>query len=324
MSTYLVTGAAGFIGSEIAGQLLEAGHAVAGLDNLNDSCDARLKQHRLGRLNAHPRFEFHKADITIPGQLRAVFSGRKIAAVLHLAARPGVRASVEQPAACVETNVNGTLNVLEAMREAGVSRLALASTSSLYAGETTPFHEGQCANAPRSPYSASKKAAEALARAWHHLHGFDVAVLRYFTVYGPAGRPDMSVLRFIQAIAEGRELSLFGDGSQRRDWTYVEDIARGSIAAVEKVSGHEIINLGGGGTPVAVNEIIAFLETEIGRAAHRKHAPTHPADMPETSADTSKAARLLGWSPRVSWREGLRRTVAWYRENASWLAAMRM
>lgn len=196
--------------------------------------------------------------------------------------------------------------------------MVLASTSSLYAGQPMPFREDLPVNTPISPYAASKKAAEMLAYSYHYLYGLDVSVVRYFTVFGPAGRPDMSIFRFIKWIDEGTPIELFGDGSQARDFTYVDDIARGTIAAVKPV-GYEIINLGGGNNPISINEVIAFIETALGKQAAIQRKPFHRADMKQTYADISKAGHLLGWSPEVAPHEGFARTVRWYRENASWL-----
>jgi nucleoside-diphosphate-sugar epimerase len=196
----------------------------------------------------------------------------------------------------------------------------LASTSSLYAGQPPPFTEDFSANSPLSPYAATKKAAEVMATSFHNLHKTDVSILRYFTVFGPAGRPDMSVFRFIKWIDEGTPLDIFGDGSQMRDFTYVDDIADGTVRAAEISIGCEIINLGGGSKPVPLNAVIAFIENELGKKAIRRPLPFHTADMSETAAVISKAERLLGWTPRVSWQEGLRRTVAWHRANREWVA----
>jgi nucleoside-diphosphate-sugar epimerase len=320
MARYLVTGAAGFIGSQVARVLLQSGHEVVGLDSFNEAYDPRLKRYRAGELARQAGFKLHEAELTDRRRLDAVFAeggGRPrnhlppFAGVLNLAARAGVRPSVEDPWAYVEANVTGTLNLLDACRRFGVGKFVLASTSSLYgAHNPVPYREDAGTDRPLSPYAASKKAAETMAYAYHHLHALDVSVLRYFTVYGPAGRPDMSVFRFIRRIAEGEPLVLYGDGGQERDFTYVDDIARGTVAALAPL-GYEVINLGGD-RPVKLVEIIERLEQLLGRAARIDRRPAHPADVPATWADITKARLLLGWSPQIPLEEGLARCVAWY------------
>jgi len=316
VATILVTGAAGFIASRVCAMLLEDGHEVVGVDSVNDAYDPRLKWHRLDGLRGRERFEFRQLDISDLEALRPVFAERRepFAAVLNLAARAGVRYSMENPFVYLSTNGMGTLNVLELMRAHGVTKHVLASTSSLYAGQPMPYVETAAVNEPISPYAASKKAAEVMAYTYHHLYGIDSTVCRYFTVYGPASRPDMAMLRFIRWIDEGNPIELFGDGEQSRDFTYVDDIARGTIAAMRPV-GYEIVNLGAGNTPVTVNTLIRKLEERLGKTAVIDRKPAHKADMTHTWADISKAKRLFGWEPRTSLDEGLDRTVAWHREN---------
>lgn len=313
--TFLVTGAAGFIGARVCARLLSDGHAVVGVDNLNDYYSPRLKSHRLSGLAAHEGFRFHEMDIESLPRLEEVFAANDFAAVVNLAARAGVRYSMENPHVYMSTNAQGTLNLLECMRKHGVKKFVLASTSSLYAGQPTPFVETLPVNTPISPYAASKKAAEVMAYTYHHLFGIDVSVVRYFTVYGPAGRPDMSPYRFIKWIAEESPITIYGDGKQSRDFTYVDDIAAGTVEALRDV-GYEIINLGGGREPVTLLDMISMLERKLGRRARLDFRPFHSADMMETSADISKASRVLGWSPKVGMDEGLDRTVEWYQSNS--------
>ncbi|KAA5543808.1 NAD-dependent epimerase/dehydratase family protein [Roseiconus nitratireducens] len=314
--TYFVTGCAGFIASRVAALLLESGHRVVGVDNLNDYYDVSLKQHRVDSLTSE-RFEFHPVDIESAAALAPLFDANQFDAVFNLAARAGVRYSMENPHIYLTTNSIGSLNLLDQMRRTGVKQYVLASTSSLYAGQPTPFVETLPVNTPISPYAASKKAAEVMAYSYHHLYGIDVSIVRYFTVYGPAGRPDMSIFRFIRWIDDGVPIQLFGDGEQSRDFTYVDDIARGTIAAAKPL-GYEIINLGGGGTPVSLNQLIGMLEERLGKKAVIEHHPFHKADMHTTSADISKAGKLLGWKPQVSLEQGLDESVRWYRANEPW------
>ena len=266
LNTVLVTGCAGFIASQVCQQLLERGDWVVGIDNLNDYYDVSLKHHRLNQLRQHPRFTFQQIDIEQRAQLAELFQSHSFSAVLNLAARAGVRYSMENPFVYMTTNAMGNLNLLEEMRHRGIKKYVLASTSSLYAGQPMPFDEQLPVNTPISPYAASKKAAEMMAHAYHHLYGLDVSVVRYFTVFGPAGRPDMCIFRFIQWIDQGHPIELFGDGNQSRDFTYVDDIARGTIAAATPV-GFQVINLGGGKRPITLNQIIQDLEHRLGKKA---------------------------------------------------------
>ncbi|MBI3884649.1 MAG: SDR family NAD(P)-dependent oxidoreductase [Opitutae bacterium] len=323
MATYLVTGAAGFIAARTAEMLLDAGHTVVGVDNLNDYYDVRVKQHRLARLTTRPNFTFVRLDIEQMAALEPLFARHRFDAVLNLAARAGVRYSIRNPHVYLTTNINGTVNILELMHRHGVQKHVMASSSSLYAGQAMPFTEDLPVNAPVSPYAASKKAAEMMAYTYHHLYQIDSSVLRFFTVYGPAGRPDMSPFRFTKWIDEGVPLELFGDGTQARDFTYVDDIARGTIAALKPL-GYEIINLGGGRDPVMLTTLIEKLETLLGKKARCDRKPFHVADVKATWADITKAKRLLDWQPEVGLDEGLQRSVAWYRENKSWLKDVKL
>ena len=319
---YLVTGAAGFIASQVCRQLLEQGDQVIGVDNLNDYYDVRLKKWRLDQLTSHPNannFRFVKLDIENQENLKELCrSEGPFDAVLNLAARAGVRYSMENPHVYLSTNAEGSLNLLECMREYGYSKFVLASTSSLYAGQKMPFTEDLAVNEPLSPYAASKKAGELMAYSYYKLYGFDVSVVRYFTVFGPAGRPDMSIFRFIKWIDEEVPIELFGDGSQSRDFTYIDDIAKGTIAATKEV-GYEIINLGGGRNPVSLNTVISKLEELIGKKAKIEHKTFHIADIKETWADIIKAKQLLGWEPKTTLDQGLENSVKWYIDNRDWL-----
>lgn len=323
MANILVTGAAGFIAARVCELLLEQGFKVVGVDNVNDAYDPRLKRHRLAKLAAKPGFEFHELDIENRESLKPVFAAGGFAAVLNLAARAGVRYSMENPYVYLRTNAIGTLNVLELMREFGIKKHVLASTSSLYAGQPMPYAETAPVNEPISPYAASKKAAEVMSYTYHHLYGIDSTVCRFFTVYGPASRPDMAMLRFVRWIDEGTPIELFGDGEQSRDFTYVDDIARGAIAGMKPL-GYEIINLGGGKEPVTMNLIIAELEKRLGKKAKVNYREAHVADVRDTWADIRKAKQLLDWEPQVLLKEGLDNTVAWHLENRELVMGLKL
>jgi nucleoside-diphosphate-sugar epimerase len=312
----LVAGCAGFIGSKVCELAVGAGHEVLGIDNLSDAYDVRLKQWRLARIEALPAFHFERADITDRGGLEAILRQGRFDVVVNLAARAGVRQSLVDPWAYYQANVLGTLNLLAACREYGVGKFVLASTSSLYAGAALPFDESRPTDRPLSPYAASKKAAETMGHAYAHLYGIDVTILRYFTVYGPAGRPDMSPFRFVQWIFEGRPVTIYGDGGQSRDFAYIDDVAAGTLAAID-LAGYEIVNLGTE-QQIPLLDLVRIIEQLAERKATLVHLPPNPADLPATWASIGKARARLGWEPRVTLREGLTRLVGWYRENRSW------
>lgn len=318
MARYLVTGAAGFIASKVCEQLLADGHSVIGVDDLNDAYDVRLKNWRLQQLRTSPNFSFSQTDIRDFEGLEKVFKEHgRLEAVINLAARAGVRASVENPWVFVNTNLTGTLNLLELCQRTGIPKFVLASTSSIYgANAPLPTPEEADSSHPLQPYAASKKAAEALCHSYHFLHGLDVTIFRYFTVYGPAGRPDMVMFRFTQWIAEGRPVKLNGNGEQSRGFTYVDDIARGTILGLKPL-GYEVINLGGHET-ITINEMIQSLEKLIGHRANIEYLPAHRADMLTNWANVDKARQMLGWQPEVSLQEGMSRLVDWYMRERAW------
>lgn len=357
MATYLVAGVAGFIGSRVAELLLAEGHSVAGIDNLNDYYDVRLKYFRLARLAeaagceaaqikvikdqvtkplaqvadfrsqvsavSPGRFTFRHLDIEDFAALETLFATHRFDAVINLAARAGVRASIEQPELYRRTNVQGEENILKIQAHHGIRKHVVASSSSVYAGCAMPFVEEARLGVMQSPYAETKRQAEQLAHEYHQRHGLDVTALRYFTVFGPAGRPDMAPLRFIKWIAEGTPLTLYGDGTQARDFTYVDDIARGTVLALKPV-GYEIVNLGGGRNPLSLQRVIAMIEEAVGRKAQIAGQPPSSADMKETWADIAKAERLLGWKPQISPSEGFKRTVDWYLANRGWLKDIKL
>lgn len=315
---YLVTGCNGFIGSAITEQLINSGHYVVGIDDNNDYYDVRLKVYRLNRLERHKSFEFYNLDICQHEQLREIFKRHSFDSVLNLAARAGVRKSIEQPEHYVSTNIMGTLNLLRCCHEFEVAAYVMASTSSLYAGAEMPFVESCDVSRPISPYAATKLGAEAIAYTYHHLYNTNVSVLRYFTVFGPAGRPDMSPFRFIEFVRRGLPITLYGDGSATRDFTYISDIARGTISAIN-LTGYNVINLGGGRTPMTIATMIATIAIQLNKMATIEYLPAVAADMQNTAANIDKAKSLIDWQPEVETRDGFERTVQWHVDNVSLL-----
>lgn len=316
MSKYLVTGCAGFIASKVTGLLLSQGHEVTGIDNINDAYDPRLKHWRLNQIKGNSGFTFHRLDICDRDNLKNVFT-QGFDAVINLAARAGVRQSVENPWVYFETNVTGTLNLLELCREHQVYKFVLASTSSVYGtNNPQPFQEDAATNGPLSPYAASKKAAEVLCYTYHYLYGIDITIPRYFTVYGPAGRPDMSLFRFVQWISKGIPVTVFGDGQQSRDFTYVDDIASGTVAALKPV-GYEVVNLGSD-RPTVLMDTIKTIEQMLEEKANIEFQPAHASDVLATWANISKAKTLLEWQPQTTLNQGIQNLVDWYQSNESW------
>jgi nucleoside-diphosphate-sugar epimerase len=322
MKKILVTGSAGFIGARVSEMLLEEGYQIVGVDNLNDYYDVNLKLWRLEKLKKHSNFIFYKISVENYNELKTIFQENCPEAVINLAARVGVRYSLENPFIYLSTNSGGNLNLLELCREYGVTKFVLTSTSSLYAGQKMPFKESLLVNTTISPYAASKKAAEMMAHTYHYLYGLDVTILRYFTVYGPAGRPDMAAFRFIKWIMGGVPLEIFGDGCQKRDFTYIDDIARGTIKALKPL-GYEIINLGNN-HPYKLLEIIRIIEKYVGEKAEFRYKELHKADMKATWADINKARELLDWWPQVSLEEGTKRTVEWTKNNWEWIQKIKI
>ena len=317
MGSIVVTGCCGFIGYKVTDLLLERGYGVVGIDIMNDYYDPRLKELRLSLLRGRDRtgaFHFHRIDIADRSEVRTVFSNHAVAGVINLAARAGVRASVEDPWAYLDTNVKGTLNLLECCREHGVGKFVLASTSSVYGDNTDiPFSVDDRTDHPLAPYSATKKGAEVLCYSYHYLYATNITIPRYFTVYGPMGRPDMSIFRFIKNIDMGKAIPVFGDGRQKRDFTYIDDIAEGTIRCL-KPDGYNIFNLGNDG-PVELMYVINLIEEHLGRKATIEWLPLHPADITATWADINSSRQTLEWSPTVTIEEGVLRTVEWYRKN---------
>ncbi len=323
MATILLTGTAGFIGYHTAIKLLKNKIKIIGIDNINDYYDTKLKLYRLRQLKKYDNFKFRKVDIEDYSKLNGIFRNNRIDKVINLAARAGVPYSKKNPFVYLNTNTMGTLNLLESMKEFGVKKIVLASTSSLYAGEKMPFKEDLHVNTPISVYAATKKSAEMLAFTYHSLYNLDVSVLRYFTVYGPAGRPDMSIFRFIKWIDEGNPIELFGDGTQSRDFTYVDDIANGTISAMKHL-GYEVINLGGGNKPISIIKVIQKIEKLLSKKAKIDFRGFLDTDIKETKANINKAKKLLGWEPKYNFDKGLKITVDWYLENKKWLKNIKL
>lgn len=322
MKTVLLTGAAGFIGSHVAQILLATGHSVIGLDNMNEYYDARLKQYRLDQMLPHGSFHFVRADVLDAQAIEILFKGKSIDAIIHLAAMAGVRYSQERPEEYISTNIGGTLNVLRLAEKHGVRNIVFASSSSVYSGCPIPFREESASDAPISTYGATKKSGELLMHVFHALYGINVVVLRYFTVYGPQGRPDMSYFKFIRSIDEGRPLDINGDGTQTRDFTFVEDAARATMNALS-LDGYHILNVAGGKEPVAVNELIDSVANLMGKKATIRYGQRLKTDLERTQADISKARALLKWEPRVDFRKGIRTTVEWHLKNREFVRNLR-
>jgi UDP-glucuronate 4-epimerase len=311
----LVTGAAGFIGSHVCEALLARGDAVIGLDNFNDYYEPARKWANVEAALKQPAYRLVEGDVRDGALLAELFDREGFDKVCHIAAMAGVRTSIEQPELYESVNVGGTLNVLEQVRRHGVKTFVFASSSSVYGADNpVPFREDAVVTRPISPYAATKVAKEVLAYTYHHLHGLHCTGLRFFTVYGPRGRPDMAPYLFTKWIAEGHPLRQFGDGSSRRDYTYIDDIVSGVVAALDAGLPYELINLGRGET-IYLSDFIQLVEEIVGREAIIIQEPPKPGDMPITYADITKARRLLGYGPTVSVREGMRRFWAWYQRH---------
>ncbi|MGH7969162.1 MAG: SDR family NAD(P)-dependent oxidoreductase [Limisphaerales bacterium] len=311
---FLVTGGAGFIGSHVCERLLQTGHAVWAFDDLNDFYEPSLKRRNLRDLQSLAKpFEFVHGDLTEPAALQELFAGVKFYQVIHLAARAGVRPSLEQPALYQRVNVEGTVNLLEAARKAGVRKVTIASSSSVYGvNSKVPFAESDPIVSPISPYAASKLACEALGHVYHHVYGFDVVMLRFFTVYGPRQRPDLAIHKFARLISQGKPIPVFGDGSSARDYTYVSDTLDGILACTQREFGYQIYNLGESQT-VTLHRLIELLERGLGTKAILDRQPAQPGDVPVTCADISKARAALGYKPSVPIELGIPLFIDWFK-----------
>ena len=310
----LVTGSAGFIGSHLVKHLLDRGDTVVGLDNFNDFYDPRVKRANIAEFEGRSCFRQIEGDIRDRGLLEGVFEAHCPDTVVHLAAMAGVRPSLENPRHYFDVNVNGTLNILECMRGHGDPNLVFASSSSVYGGnKKVPFSEEDDVSCPVSPYAASKRACEIMCYTFHHLYGLDVHCLRFFTVYGPRQRPEMAIHKFVRRVDQGELIPVFGDGSSRRDYTYIDDIMDGVLKSIDLCDGFRIYNLGESDT-ITLASLVGKIETAVGAVAKIERLDDQPGDVPTTYADISRARDELGYDPRVSIEEGLKRFVAWYRE----------
>jgi UDP-glucuronate 4-epimerase len=308
----LITGVAGFIGSHVAESLLADGWEVLGVDNFDPFYDPGLKRENIRALRKSKAFKLVEADIQDREQLESAVGSAKLDAIVHLAARAGVRPSIELPKLYADVNVSGTVEVLELARRREVPRFVFASSSSVYGErEGSPFREEDNVDHPISPYAATKKAGELIGYTYHHLYGLPIFCLRFFTVYGPRQRPEMAIHKFARAIAEGEPITLYGDGTSRRDYTYIDDIVAGVVAAIDRVKGYRIYNLGNHRT-VELRELIRLIEEDLGKKANVKHMPAQPGDVPLTCADIQRAQEELGYNPGVPIERGLELFVEWF------------
>jgi UDP-glucuronate 4-epimerase len=317
MTHILLTGGAGFIGSHLTRRLLARGDRVTVLDDFNDFYDPARKRANVAGFLGQPGYAIHEGDIRDEALVENLFASGKFDAVIHLAARAGVRPSLSEPILYEDVNCIGTLRLLEAAKRHGPRIFLFGSSSSVYGiNRKVPFAEDDEINQPISPYATTKRTGELLCYNYHHLHGFKIACLRFFTVYGPAQRPEMAIHKFTDLMARGQSIPMYGDGESRRDYTYVDDIVDGLEATLDLAPDFEILNLGGAET-TSLRELIRWIGEELAVEPRIEYLPPQPGDVPITYADVSKATRLLGYSPKVPIREGLRRFVSWYRERRS-------
>ncbi|MEK7871293.1 MAG: NAD-dependent epimerase/dehydratase family protein [Nitrospirota bacterium] len=310
---YIVTGAAGFIGFYVAKRLLEMGNQVIGIDNINDYYDPRLKEARLALIKEDKKFIFYKEDLVNYKGLKEIFEKHQADQVCHLAAQAGVRYSLENPFAYQKSNVEGFLNAIELAKEYKVRNFVYASSSSVYGNnKKIPFSESDNVDHPISLYAATKKADELIAHTYTHLYGLPTTGLRFFTVYGPWGRPDMALFIFTKAIMEEREIDVYNYGKMKRDFTYIDDIVDGVISSLDKGYRYEIFNLGNSHT-VELEYFIECIENELGKKARKRYLPIQQGDVPETFADINQSKDKLGFDPKIGIEEGIKRFASWYR-----------
>lgn len=310
----LLTGVAGFIGSSLCDKLIARGDSVVGLDNFDDFYSPAIKRQNVELLRNHSRFTLIEGDIRDTALLSSLLKNHRIDKIVHLAARAGVRPSIKDPGLYVDVNVRGTLSVLEAMKETDVKNLVFASSSSVYGNSNhVPFSESQIVDFPISPYAATKKAAELLCYNYHHLYGFNINCLRFFTVYGPRQRPEMAIHKFFRQILSGNKIVLYGDGGTSRDYTYIDDIIDGTLAALDRLEGFDLFNLGGS-HPHKLIELVRMIENVCDTKATIEFLPQQPGDVEITFADITHAGKKLNYFPKVSLEKGLTFFRAWYGE----------
>lgn len=309
----LITGCAGFIGSHVAEKLLALGHCVIGIDNFDSFYDPKIKEENIRPATSLPAFELHRGDIRDSNLLRNIFAKCSIDLVIHLAARAGVRPSIEQPMLYYEVNVQGTLVILEMMKEFHVKKLVFASSSSVYGNNVVPFREADPVDHPISPYAATKKAGELICFTYYKLHGIQSYCLRFFTAYGPRQRPEMAITMFARSIIAREKITLFAHGKSSRDYTYIDDIVAGVVSAAERVNGYEIINLGES-SPTQLIELLHKLEDSLDLTAHYDLLPGQPGDVDVTYADITKAKTLLNYSANFPLERGIKHFVEWYKK----------
>lgn len=314
MAVILVTGCAGFIGSHVTERLLQRGDTVVGFDNFDPFYPRPLKERNLDQVRSHPAFHFVEGDLRDGSAVRALFEGYPPEKILHLAAKAGVRPSIQDPQGYVETNINGTLNLLRASQGSPIEHFVIASSSSVYGDASkVPFAETDRTDEPASPYAATKKACEGLCFTYHRLLSLPVTCLRFFTVFGPRQRPDLAINKFVRLIEAGEPVPFFGDGTTSRDYTFISDTVEGILAALDRPDGYQVYNLGRS-NPVSLTEMVETIERVVGKRANLHRLPDQPGDVRTTYADVSKARERLGYAPQVEFEEGIRRFVQWRRE----------
>lgn len=312
MKEIMVTGSAGFIGYHLSKRLLESGVRVIGVDNVNEYYDPTLKESRLADLEVHDGFKFYRSDISDKSALDQIISENNVEKICNLAAQAGVRYSIDHPFSYIDSNIVGFLNILEICRHSDIKDLVYASSSSVYGGnDKIPFSADDRVDNPISLYAATKKSNELMAHVYSHLYGLNTTGLRFFTVYGPYGRPDMALFKFTKAIMEGKTIDVYNHGKMERDFTYVDDIVSGIISSLERPFKYEVFNLGNN-NPVELEYFIERIEKELGRKAEKNYLPLQPGDIPMTCADIDHSKEMLGYDPKISIEEGIRRFIKWY------------
>ncbi len=310
----LITGAAGFIGSHLSERLLADGWAVVGVDNFDDFYDPQIKRRNISDCLKNKNFRLVEADIR-DGDAMGKASAENVQIIVHLAAMAGVRPSIAQPRLYADVNVNGTIVLLELAKKHGIDKFIFGSSSSVYGNnEKVPFSENDSVDFPISPYAATKKAGELICHTYHHLFGMSITCLRFFTVYGPRQRPDLAIHKFAKLIEQDKPIPVYGDGTMMRDFTYIDDIVNGIVAAMDKCNDFNIYNLGES-EPITVNDLITEIEKALGKKATREYQPHQPGDVERTCADITKASRDIGYNPSTSIRVGLKKFTAWLREH---------